>query len=72
MQVIDVLKKADKPVFSLEITPPEKGKSIQGIFDTIDMFKEFKPHFINVTYYQQRVVYTEKKGLLKKFQKEKM
>ncbi|GAG62246.1 unnamed protein product [marine sediment metagenome] len=57
MQVINVLKKADKPVFSLEITPPEKGKSIQGIFDTIDMFKEFKPHFINVTYHQQKVVY---------------
>ena len=66
MQVIDVLKQANKPVFSLEITPPEKGKSIQGIFDTIDMFKEFKPHFINVTYHQQRVVYIEKEGIIKK------
>jgi len=71
MQVIDVLKKANMPVFSLEITPPEKGKSIQGIFDTIDMFKEFKPHFINVTYHQQRVVYIEKEGIIKKIPKRK-
>jgi len=71
MQIIDVLKKADKPVFSIEITPPEKGKSIQGIFDTIDMFKEVKPQFINVTYHQQRVVYIEKEGAIKKTPKRK-
>lgn len=71
MQVIDVLKQANKPVFSLEITPPEKGKSIQGIFDTIDMFKEFKLHFINVTYHQQRVVYIEKEGIIKKIPRRK-
>src|SRR5665648_1184396 len=71
MQVIDVLKQANKPVFSLEITPPEKGKSIQSIFDTIDMLKGIKPHFISVTYHQQRIVDAEKEGLIKKIPKRK-
>jgi len=71
MQVIDTLRHADKPIFSLEITPPEKGKSIQSIFNTIDMLKEFKLNFINVTYHQQRVVYIEKDGVIKKIPKRK-
>lgn len=71
MYVIECLKNSDKPVFSLEITPPERGRSIKGIFDTIDMLKEFNPNFINVTYHQQMVVYEEKNGVIKKIPKRK-
>ncbi len=71
MYVIESLKNSDKPVFSLEITPPERGRSIKGIFDTIDMLKEFNPNFINVTYHQQMVVYEEGNGVIKKIPKRK-
>lgn len=71
MYVIECLKNSDEPIFSLEITPPKKGKSIEGIFSTIDMLKEFHLNFINVTYHQQRVVFEEKNGVIKKIPKRK-
>ncbi len=71
MQVIDFIKQSNKLIFSLEIIPPKKGKSIQGIFKTIDLLKEFNPNFINVTHHQQMVVYEEQNGVIKKIPKRK-
>ncbi len=68
MKVIDHLKSAKSTLFSIEIIPPLKGKSIQSIFDTIDPLMEFKPPFIDVTYHREEFVYKKRPGgFLEKF-----
>lgn len=67
MKVIDHLNQAKEPLFSFEILPPLKGKSIQSIYDGIDPLMEFKPKFINVTYHREEFIYKEREnGLLEK------
>jgi len=67
MKVIDHLNAAKNTLFSFEILPPLKGKSIQSIFDGIDPLMEFKPKFINVTYHREEYIYKERdNGLLEK------
>ncbi len=67
MKVTEHLKKAKKPLFSLEILPPLKGKGIQSIYDGIDPVMEFGPSFINVTYHREEFVYKKReKGYLEK------
>ena len=62
MKVIDHLKKAKSTLFSIEILPPLRGKSIQSIFDCIDPLIEFKPPFIDVTYHREEYVYKKRDG----------
>jgi methylenetetrahydrofolate reductase (NADPH) len=67
MKVIEHLNAAKNTLFSFEILPPLKGKSIQSIFDGIDPLMEFKPKFINVTYHREEYIYKERdNGLLEK------
>lgn len=67
MKVTEHLKKAKKPLFSLEILPPLKGKGIQSIYDGIDPLMEFGPSFVNVTYHREEFVYKKReKGYLEK------
>lgn len=67
MKVIDHLREAKDTLFSFEILPPLKGKSIQSIYQGIDPLMEFKPKFINVTYHREEYVYKEREnGLLQK------
>jgi len=67
MKVTDHLKTAKDTLFSFEILPPLKGKSIQSIFDGIDPLMEFGPKFINVTYHREEFIYMEREnGLLEK------
>ena len=67
MKVTEHLQNADSTLFSFEILPPLKGKSIQSIFDGIDPLMEFKPKFINVTYHREEFIYKEREnGLLEK------
>lgn len=67
MKVIDHFKEAKGTLFSFEILPPMKGKSIQSIYDGIDPLMEFKPKYINVTYHREEYIYKEReKGLLEK------
>ena len=67
MKVTDHIKNAKETLFSFEILPPLKGKSIQSIYDGIDPLMEFKPKFINVTYHREEFVYKEREnGLLEK------
>jgi methylenetetrahydrofolate reductase (NADPH) len=67
MKVTEHIKNANETLFSFEILPPLKGKSIQSIFDGIDPLMEFKPKFINVTYHREEYVYKEHdNGLLEK------
>lgn len=62
MKVIDHIKKAKSTLFSIEILPPLKGKSIQSIFDGIDPLLEFKPSFIDVTYHREEYFYKKREG----------
>ncbi len=67
MKVTDHIKAAKDTLFSFEILPPLKGKSIQSIYDGIDPLMEFKPKFINVTYHREEFIYKEREnGLLEK------
>lgn len=68
MKVVEHINNAKETLFSFEILPPLKGKSIQSIYDGIDPLMEFKPKFINVTYHREEYIYKERdKGLLEKF-----
>ncbi len=68
MKVIDHINKANgETLFSFEILPPLKGKSIQSIYDGIDPLMEFDPKFVNVTYHREEYIYkTRENGLLEK------
>jgi methylenetetrahydrofolate reductase (NADPH) len=57
-----------KTLFSVEILPPLKGKSIRSIYDILDPIMEFKPAFVDVTYHREEYVYKKhQNGLLEKF-----
>lgn len=67
MKVIEQLKSTEKTLFSFEILPPLKGKSIQSIYDGIDPLVEFNPAFVNVTYHREEFIYKKReKGYLEK------
>jgi methylenetetrahydrofolate reductase (NADPH) len=67
MKVTDHIKASKDTLFSFEILPPLKGKSIQSIYDGIDPLMEFKPKFVNVTYHREEFIYKEREnGLLEK------
>jgi methylenetetrahydrofolate reductase (NADPH) len=67
MKVTEHISQANSTLFSFEILPPLKGKSIQSIYDGIDPLMEFKPKFVNVTYHREEYVYKERQnGLLEK------
>ena len=67
MKVTDYLKEAKSTLFSFEILPPLKGKSIESIYNGIDPLMEFNPKFVNVTYHREEYIYKEQEnGLLEK------
>jgi methylenetetrahydrofolate reductase (NADPH) len=67
MKVTEHITAAKDTLFSFEILPPLKGKSIQSIYDGIDPLMEFKPKFVNVTYHREEFIYKEREnGLLEK------
>lgn len=67
MKVTEHLKKATRPLFSIEILPPLKGKSIQSIYELIDPLMEFKPPFVDVTYHREEYIYKKREsGYLEK------
>lgn len=57
MKVIDKLKNTDTTLFSFELLPPRKGRTLDTIYDAIDPLIEFNPLNINITYHQQESVY---------------
>lgn len=67
MKVTEHITQAKETLFSFEILPPLKGKSIQSIYDGIDPLMEFNPKFVNVTYHREEYIYKEhENGLLEK------
>lgn len=53
----------EKFCFSLEVTPPDRGRSVAEVFETIDVLRKFEPKFINVTYHQPHVSYKVENGV---------
>ncbi|MCQ2203395.1 MAG: methylenetetrahydrofolate reductase [NAD(P)H] [Bacteroidales bacterium] len=67
MTVGEILRNRKTTGFSIEVLPPAKGSSIQKIYNSIDMLKEFNPLFINITTHHSEPVYENSSdGLLKK------
>jgi len=67
MKVTDHIKNAKgETLFSFELIPPVKGKSIQELYANIDPLMEFKPPFIDVTTSREEYVYLDRDGLLDK------
>ena len=67
MKIPETLKQNKKSLFSFELLPPLKGRSIKEIYDTIDPLMEFKPPYINITYHREEVIYKKRTdGLLEK------
>jgi methylenetetrahydrofolate reductase (NADPH) len=65
MKITEHLKKSKgKTLFSFEIIPPQKGTSIQELYDNIDPLMEFNPPFIDVTTSREEYVYIDRDGLL--------
>lgn len=62
MKVIDHLKSAKGTLFSIEILPPLKGKSIDSLFKGIEPLLEFNPSFIDVTYHREEYEYKKRAG----------
>jgi methylenetetrahydrofolate reductase (NADPH) len=62
MKLTQKLSQSKKPLFSIEILPPLKGKSIQSIYDGIDPLMEFKPAFVDVTYHREEYIYKKRDG----------
>jgi methylenetetrahydrofolate reductase (NADPH) len=62
-----IARSKGKTLFSFEILPPVKGKSIQSIYNSIDPLLDFNPSFINVTYHREEYIYkTRESGYLEK------
>lgn len=62
MRIDEFIKTRKGLFFSLEVTPPDRGRSITEIFDVIDVLEKFNPGFINVTYHQPHISYKMENG----------
>jgi methylenetetrahydrofolate reductase (NADPH) len=60
MKVIEHLAQAKKPIISLEVLPPTKGRGIESLYRSLDMLMEFKPSFVNVTYHRAEQVFKKR------------
>lgn len=56
--VAQLIRDLKTPAFSFELLPPLKGKSIDSIFNTIEVLKEFNPVYINITSHRDEIVYS--------------
>ncbi len=67
MKVTEHIKNAKgETLFSFELIPPVKGRSIQELYNNIDPLIEFKPPFIDVTTSREEYIYIDRDGLLDK------
>lgn len=59
MTVTDILKNTNETLFSFEVLPPLRGKSIEQIYSAIDMLMPWNPAFIEVTTHRSDFTYRE-------------
>lgn len=67
MKVIEHLARATNPLFSYEIVPPPRGRSLKDITDIVDKLAPLNPPWIDVTAHSSSVQYKEDpSGTIKK------
>ena len=72
MKVIEHIDKANNPIFSFEIIPPKRGKSVQEIIDIVKDLKPFDPPYIDVTSHSAEAYYEEStEGIVKRYVRKK-
>jgi methylenetetrahydrofolate reductase (NADPH) len=49
-----------KTLFSFEVLPPLKGKTIETLYNHLDPLMEFKPSWINVTYHRAETMFKKR------------
>ncbi len=59
MHVTEHLDRADRALFSFEIIPPPRGKSVRDIIRMMDQIAPVQPPFIDVTSHMAEAVYDE-------------
>lgn len=59
MTVTEILNNATSTLFSFEILPPLRGRSIEQIYTTIDRLMPFNPAFIEITTHRSDYTYRE-------------
>jgi methylenetetrahydrofolate reductase (NADPH) len=60
VKVIEHLDRATGPIFSYEIVPPPRGRSIDDITSIVKALMEFNPSWIDVTSHSAGATYTER------------
>lgn len=60
MKVTDHIKNATSTLFSIEVLPPQKGKTMDDLLKVIEPLMEFKPPFIDVTYHREEIIYKKR------------
>jgi len=61
MKVTDHIRNANgKTLFSFEVLPPLKGKTIETLYNHLDPLMEFKPPWINVTYHRAETMFKKR------------
>jgi methylenetetrahydrofolate reductase (NADPH) len=60
MHVIEHLNKAKETLFSFEIIPPPRGKTVSDIIDMVEQIAPVNPPFIDVTSHTAEATYEEK------------
>ena len=60
MRVIQHLNAAKNPIFSFEIVPPTRGRSIKDIIDVVEALTPLNPAWIDVTSHSSTTFYQEK------------
>lgn len=67
MKISEKIKRSQKPLFSFELLPPLRGRTIENVYSVVESLMEFNPAYINVTHHRDEVVYKEREdGLLEK------
>ncbi len=61
MHVTEHLDKSQKTLFSFEIIPPPRGKTVRDIIEIVEQIAPVKPPFIDVTSHMAEATYDEQK-----------
>ena len=59
MHVIEHIERARKTLFSFEIIPPPRGKTVRDIIEIVEQIAPVKPPFVDVTSHMAEAVYDE-------------
>lgn len=59
MKITEHLERAEKTLFSIEVLPPLRGKTIDDLYKVLDPLMEFNPPFVDVTYHREQITYRQ-------------